>query len=77
MPRITYQANAEAIQFACKFKVTKAREKIFKLEENDWAIYSTGMIDTNQVCLTKDMIQPQQIKSGDTISIDPGCYVCM
>jgi len=70
-----YWANAEAIQMTCKFKVTEAQEKIIEVAENTWAIYSTGMIDTNQVCPTKNMIQPHQIKSGDTVSINPGCYI--
>ncbi len=70
-----YLANTEAIQTTCKFKVSKAKEKIFKLTESTWEIYSTGMIDTNQVCPTKNMIQPCQIKSRDRVSIDPGCYI--
>jgi hypothetical protein len=65
----------EAIQMAFKFKVAKACEKIFKLAENTWAIYSMGTINMNQVCLMRNMIQPFGFKSRDTISIDLGCYV--
>ncbi len=43
-------ANAKAIQNTCIFKVAEASEWIFKLAENTWAVYSTGTINTNQVC---------------------------
>jgi hypothetical protein len=66
-----YLANAEAIQTTCRFKVAEASEKIFELSENTWAAYSTGTINTNQVCQTENTIQTQQIKSGDMVSIDP------
>jgi hypothetical protein len=48
MPRLI--SNSEVIQKTCKFKVAKASEKIFELAENTWAVYSTGTINTNQVC---------------------------
>jgi len=53
-----YWANAEAIQTTCKFKVAEAREKIFELAENTWAIDSTGMINTNQACPAKNTNKP-------------------
>jgi hypothetical protein len=68
-------AKAEAIQTTCRSKVTEATEKIIDLAENTWAVFSTGMINTNQVCQAKNMIQTQQIKSGNMVSINPGCYV--
>jgi hypothetical protein len=70
-----YLANAEAIQKTCKFKVAKASEKIFELTENTWAVYSTGTINTNQACQAKNTIQTRQIKSGDMVKIEPGCYI--
>jgi len=57
-----YLANAEEIQMTCRFKVAEASEKIFELAENTWAVYTTGMINTNQVCQAKNMIQTCQIK---------------
>jgi hypothetical protein len=68
-----YLANSAANQMTCKFKVAEAREEIFEVAENTWGIYSTGTIDTNQACPTKNMIQPPQIKSRDTILINPRC----
>jgi hypothetical protein len=59
----------------CKIKFAVASEKIFELAENTWAVYSTGTINTNQVCQANNMIHTRQIKSGDTIKIDPGCYI--
>ncbi len=43
-------ANSNLIQNHCQFKIAEAREKIFKLSENTWAVYSIGMISTNEVC---------------------------
>jgi hypothetical protein len=45
-----YLANAEAIQTTCKFKVAEAQEKILKLAENTWTVYSTGTINNNHLC---------------------------
>jgi hypothetical protein len=70
-----YQANAEAIQNTCKFKVAEASERIFELAENTWAVYSTGTINTNQVCQARNTIQTRQINSGDTVTVEPGCYI--
>ncbi len=45
-----YIANSHSIQNNCLFKITEAREKIFELSENTWAVYSVGTISTNEVC---------------------------
>jgi hypothetical protein len=68
-------ANTEAIQTTCKFKVVEASEQIFELAENTWVVYSTGTINTNQVCQAKNTIQICQINSGDTVTVEPGCYI--
>ena len=68
-------ANSEAIQNSCKFKIAEASEKIFELAENTWAVYSIGTINTNQVCQARNSIQTRQINSGDTVTIEPGCYI--
>jgi len=70
-----YLANSYAIQNSCKFKIAEASERIFELAENTWAVYSTGTINTNQVCQAKNSIQTCQINSGDTITVEPGCYI--
>ncbi len=70
-----YLANAEAIQNTCKFMVAETSERILKLEENTWAVYYTGTINTNQVCQAKNTIQTHQINSGDTVTVEPGCYI--
>ncbi len=70
-----YLANSDAIQNSCKFKIAEASERIFELAENTWAVYSTGTINTNQVCQAKNSIQTRQINSGDTVTIEPGCYI--
>jgi hypothetical protein len=70
-----YLANAEAIQNTCNFKVAAASERIFEFAENTWAVYSTGTINTNQVCQARNMIQTHQMNSGDTVTVEPGCYI--
>jgi hypothetical protein len=54
---------------------SEASEQIFKLEENTWAVYYTGTINTNQVCQANNTIQTCQINSGDTVTVEPGCYI--
>ncbi len=45
------------------------------MAENTWVVYSTGTINTNQVCQARNMIQTCQINSGDTVTVEPGCYI--
>ncbi len=68
-------ANSHSIQNHCRFKIAEAREKIFELSENTWAVYSIGKISTNQVCPAANDVTPMQIQSRDTIKIKPGCYM--
>ncbi len=70
-----YLTNSDAIQNSYKFKIAEASERIFELAENTWAVYSTGTINTNQVCQARNTIQTRQINSGDTITVEPGCYI--
>ncbi len=68
-----YMANSESIQNHCRIRIAEAREKIFKLSKNTWAVYSVGTISTNEVCPATNDITAMQIQSGDTIRIKPGC----
>ncbi len=70
-----YMANSNSIQNHWRFKIAEAREKIFELSENTWAVYSIGTISTNEVCPEAKDVTAMQIQSGDTIQIRPGCYV--
>jgi hypothetical protein len=70
-----YMANSHSIQTHCQFKIAEAREKIFELSKNTWAVYSIGTISTNQVCPAANDITAMQIQSDDTIKVKPGCYV--
>jgi len=72
-----YTANSNAIQTNCGFMIAEAQEKIFKLSENTWAVYSVGTINTNEVCTVFNDATAMQIQSGDTIKIKPGCYIRM
>jgi len=70
-----YLANADTIQNTCKFKVAEASERIFEAAENTWAVYSMGIINTNQVFQARNIIQTHQINSGDMVTVEPGCYI--
>jgi hypothetical protein len=62
-------ANSQSIQTDCRFKIAEAREKIFELSENTWAVYSVGTFSTNKVCPATNDVTAMQIQSGDTIRI--------
>jgi len=68
-------ANSNSIQNHFRFKIGEARETIFELSENTWAVYSIGTISTNKVCPAANDVTTMQIQSGETIRIRPGCYV--
>jgi hypothetical protein len=70
-----YLASSDPIQSNCWFMISEAREKIFELSENPWAVYSFGTINTNEVCSTTKDITSMQIQSWDTVKIRPGCYI--
>ncbi len=70
-----YMANSNSIQNHCQFKIAKAREKIFELLENTWAVYSVGTISTNEVSPVANAVTAMQIQSGNTIRVKPGCCV--
>jgi hypothetical protein len=70
-----YLADHTNIQTKCKFTVDGAQEKIFRLDSHTYVIYSLGKISTNQVCPKAKSISAIQISSGQTIRINPSCYI--
>jgi hypothetical protein len=70
-----YLASAKSIQQRCKFSVGRAQEKIFGLNSNTYMVYSLGKISTNHVCPKAKTISAVQIISGQTIRINPSCYI--
>ncbi len=70
-----YLANSNTIQTNCRFMIAEAREKIFKLLENTWVVFSISTINTNKVYPATGNITARQINSGATIKIRPGCYI--
>jgi hypothetical protein len=70
-----YLADHTNIQTKCKFTVDSAQEKIFRLDSHTYVIYSLGKISTNQVCPKAKSISAVQISSGQTIRINPSCYI--
>jgi len=70
-----YLADHTNIQSKCKFTVDGAQEKIFRLDSHTYVVYSLGKISTNQVCPKAKAISAVQISSGQTIRINPSCYI--
>jgi hypothetical protein len=70
-----YLANAKNIQDCCKFSICGAQEKIFWLNSNKYVVYSLGKINTNHVCPKAKSISAIQISSGQTIRINPSCFI--
>jgi hypothetical protein len=70
-----YLADAKNIQDCCKFSIGGAQEKIFHLDSNTYVVYSLRKINTYHVCPKVKSISAIQISSGQTVRINPSCYV--
>jgi hypothetical protein len=70
-----YLADANNIQGRCKFSIGVAQEKIFCLDSNTYVVYSLGKINTNHICPKVKSISAVQISSGQTVRINPSCYI--
>jgi hypothetical protein len=70
-----YLADNTNIHGRCKFSIGGAQEKIFRLDSNTYVVYSLGKISTNHVCPKAKTISAVQISSGQTVRINPSCYI--
>jgi len=70
-----YLANAKSIQQLYKFSIRGAQKKIFCLYSNTYVVYSLGKISTNHVCQKAKTISSVQISSGQTVRINPSCFI--
>jgi len=70
-----YLADNKNIHGRCKFSVRGAQEKIFRLDSNTYVVYSLGKISTNHICPKAKTISAVQISSGQTVRINPSCYI--
>jgi hypothetical protein len=70
-----YLADAKNIQGRCKFLIGGAQEKIFRLDSNTYVVYSLGKINTNHVCPKGTSILAVHISLGQTVRINPSCYI--
>jgi len=70
-----YLASAYNIQWRCKFSIGGVQEKIFSLDSNTNTVYSPGTISTNHVCPKAKTILEVQVKSGQAIKLNSGCYI--
>jgi len=71
----TLQTDAKNIQTRCKFSISRAQEKIFRLDSNTYVVYSLGKINTNYVWPKGKSFLAVQISSGQTIRINPSSYI--
>ncbi len=70
-----YLADNANIHGRCRFSIGGAQEKIFRLDSNKYVVYSLGKISTNHVCPKAKTISAVQISSGQTVRINPSCYI--
>ncbi len=70
-----YLGRATLIQNNCKFWIDNTREKIFSLGNNTWLLYSIGTFATNHVCPKAGNLSPITIKSGQSVTVTPGCHI--
>ncbi len=70
-----YLMDAKNIQGRCKFSIGGAQEKIFCLDSNTYVVYSLGKINTNHFCPKVKSISAVQFSSGQTVRINPSCYI--
>jgi hypothetical protein len=70
-----YLPNTKNIQTGCKFSISGVQEKIFHSDSNTYVVYSPGKINTNHVCPKAKSILAVQISSGQTVRINPSCYI--
>jgi len=70
-----YLGSASLIKHNCKFRIDSTREKIYSLGNNTWVVYSIGTIATNQVCPKAGTLSTMTIKSGQAVTVKPGCHI--
>ncbi len=57
----------------CKFEITAAKEQVFRLAHNKWAIATQKQFTTHQVCGKNR--KPASVGPGTTITLEPGCKI--
>ncbi len=70
-----YLRRATLIKTNCKFWIDSMREKIYSLGNNTWVVNLIGTIATNHVCPKAGNIFPLIIKSGELVTVKPGCHI--
>ena len=68
-----YLQQGKGIQKNCKFEITAAKEQVFRLAHNKWAIATQKQFTTHQVC--GKTRKPVTVGPGTTITLDPGCKI--
>jgi len=68
-----YLQQGKGIQNNCKFEITAAREQVFRLAHNKWAIATQKQFTTHQVC--GKTRKPVTVGPGTTITLAPGCKI--
>jgi len=68
-----YLQQGKGIQKNCKFEITAAKEQVFRLAHNKWAIATQKQFTTHQVCGKNR--KPASVGPGTTITLEPGCKI--
>jgi len=65
--------QGKGIQKNCKFEISAAKEQIFRLAHNKWAVATQKQFTTYQVCGKNR--KPVTEGPGSTITFEPGCKI--
>jgi len=69
-------ANKNAIKKNCNYTICDAMEKVFRFDSNTWVVvHLIDMISTNHICPRVDTPFPIQIRSNQSIRLQPGCHI--
>jgi len=68
-----YLQQGKGIQKNCKFEISAAKEQVFRLAHNKWAIATQKQFTTHQVCGKNR--KPVTVGPGTTITLEPGCKI--
>jgi len=68
-----YLQQGKGLQKNCKFEISAAKEQVFRLAHNKWAIGTQKQFTTHQVCGKNR--KPVIVGPGSTITLEPGCKI--
>jgi len=73
MSGVSILTAGQGYQKNCKFEISAAKEQVFRLAHNKWAIATQKQFTTHQVCGKNR--KPVTVGPGTTITLEPRCKI--